>query len=128
MDLNMILYPLPFSFCKQGIESMYNLAQKCIQLKPRSSTHRLSGLMIGILEENTEVIIGLLLTKPLYLFQRFGLAAAAFSPHYSVIWFISPLHILNLNEHFAMSQVVLAECSREFGPWWAAFSSIVNWF
>ena len=34
---------------------MYNLAQKCIQLKPPSSTHRLTGLMIGILEENTEV-------------------------------------------------------------------------
>ncbi|KAK7384976.1 hypothetical protein VNO78_30680 [Psophocarpus tetragonolobus] len=61
------LYIRPFTM---GIESMYNLAQKCIQLKPRSSTHRLSGLMIGILEENTEV--------------------------------------------------VLAECSREFGPWLVA--------
>ncbi|TKY58298.1 Nuclear pore complex protein NUP85 [Spatholobus suberectus] len=53
-----------------GIESMYNLAQKCIQLKPTSSTHRLTGLMVGILEENIEV--------------------------------------------------VLAECSREFGPWLVA--------
>ncbi|KAG5098294.1 hypothetical protein JHK82_048148 [Glycine max] len=61
------LYIRPFTM---GIESMYNLAQKCIQLKPRSSTHRLSVLMIGILEENTEV--------------------------------------------------VLAECSREFGPWLVA--------
>lgn len=121
--------PLFFSFFKQGIESMYNLAQKCIQLKPRSSTHRLSVLMIGILEENTEVIIGLLLSMPLYLFHRFGptATAAAYFPHYSVSWFNLSLHILNLNEHFAMSQVVLAECSREFGPWWDAFSSTVNW-
>ncbi|XP_029125916.1 nuclear pore complex protein NUP85 isoform X2 [Cajanus cajan] len=61
------LYIRPFTM---GIESMYNLAEKCIQLKPQSSIHRLTGLMIGILEENTEV--------------------------------------------------VLAECSREFGPWLVA--------
>ncbi|CAJ1972241.1 unnamed protein product [Sphenostylis stenocarpa] len=61
------LYIRPFTM---GIESMYNLAQKCIQLKPQSNTHRLARLMIGILEENTEV--------------------------------------------------VLAECSREFGPWLVA--------
>ncbi|KAL9331077.1 hypothetical protein ACSQ67_000687 [Phaseolus vulgaris] len=61
------LYIRPFTM---GIESMYNLAQKCIQLKPQSNTHRLTGLMVGILEENTEV--------------------------------------------------VLAECSREFGPWLVA--------
>jgi len=60
---------------------MYNLAQKCIQLKPQSNTHRLAGLMVGILEENTEVIIGLLLSIPLHLFQKFGPAIAAyFSP------------------------------------------------
>ncbi|KAK7293851.1 hypothetical protein RJT34_16728 [Clitoria ternatea] len=61
------LFIRPFTI---GIESMHNLAQKCIQLKPPSSTHRLAGLMIGILGESTEV--------------------------------------------------VLAECSREFGPWLAA--------
>ncbi|KOM48370.1 hypothetical protein LR48_Vigan07g207400 [Vigna angularis] len=61
------LYIRPFTM---GIESMCSLAQKCIQLKPQSNTHRLAGLMVGILEENTEV--------------------------------------------------VLAECSREFGPWLVA--------
>ncbi|XP_027329343.1 nuclear pore complex protein NUP85 [Abrus precatorius] len=61
------LYIRPFTI---GIESMYILAQKCLQLKPPSSTHRLTALMIGILGENTEV--------------------------------------------------VLAECSREFGPWLVA--------
>lgn len=49
----MIVFISPF--CNQGIESMYNLAQKCIKLKPMSSAHRLTGLLIGILEENTEV-------------------------------------------------------------------------
>ena len=39
----------------QGLESMHALAQKCIQLKPISSSHRLMGLIIGILGENTEV-------------------------------------------------------------------------
>ncbi|RDX87077.1 Nuclear pore complex protein NUP85, partial [Mucuna pruriens] len=58
------LYIRPFT---TGIESMYNLAEKCIQLKPRSSTHRLSGLMIGILEENTEVIIALLVAHAIEL-------------------------------------------------------------
>ncbi|XP_050886033.1 nuclear pore complex protein NUP85 isoform X2 [Lathyrus oleraceus] len=48
------LYIRPFT---TGIESMYNLAQKCIQLKPPTGTHRLTGLMIGILAENTEVVL-----------------------------------------------------------------------
>ncbi|XP_050897355.1 nuclear pore complex protein NUP85-like [Lathyrus oleraceus] len=48
------LYIRPFT---TGIESMYNLAQKCIQLKPPTGTHRLAGLMIGILAENTEVVL-----------------------------------------------------------------------
>ncbi|KAK2399270.1 nuclear pore complex protein NUP85 [Trifolium repens] len=48
------LYIRPFT---TGIESMYNLAQKCIQLKPPTGTHRLTGLLIGILEENTEVVL-----------------------------------------------------------------------
>ncbi|KAJ7965937.1 Nuclear pore complex protein Nup85 [Quillaja saponaria] len=58
------LYIRPFTM---GFESMYSLAQKCMQLKPMSCYHRLIRLLIGILGENTEV--------------------------------------------------VLAECSREFGPW-----------
>ncbi|KAI9106939.1 hypothetical protein K1719_022467 [Acacia pycnantha] len=61
------LYIRPFTM---GIESMYNLVLKCIQMKPVSNTHRLTGLLIGILEENTEV--------------------------------------------------VLAECSKEYGPWMVA--------
>ncbi|KAI5390036.1 hypothetical protein KIW84_075386 [Lathyrus oleraceus] len=48
------LYIRPFT---TGIESMYNLAQKCIQLKPPTGTQRLAGLMIGILAENTEVVL-----------------------------------------------------------------------
>ncbi|WJX10065.1 Nucleoporin nup85 [Trifolium repens] len=48
------LYIRPFT---TGIESMYNLAQKCMQLKPPTGTHRLTGLMIGILGENTEVVL-----------------------------------------------------------------------
>lgn len=40
-----------------GLESMYSLAQKSIQLKPMASAHRLMGLIIGILGENTEVVL-----------------------------------------------------------------------
>lgn len=61
------LYVRPFSV---GLESMYRLAQNCIQSKPMSIPHKLMGLLIGLLGENTEVI--------------------------------------------------LAECSRAFGPWMAA--------
>ncbi|KAK9079454.1 hypothetical protein SSX86_001125 [Deinandra increscens subsp. villosa] len=64
------LYIRPFT---SGLESMYVLAQKCIQLKPTSSPHKLMRLMLGILEENTEV--------------------------------------------------VLAECSRSFGPWMIAHAT-----
>lgn len=39
----------------QGLESMYSLAQKCMQLKPVSSRHKLMELLDGILGENTEV-------------------------------------------------------------------------
>ncbi|KAL8216880.1 hypothetical protein R6Q57_023717 [Mikania cordata] len=56
-----------------GLESMYVLAKKCIQLKPTSSPHKLMRLILGILEENTEV--------------------------------------------------VLAECSRSFGPWMIAHAT-----
>ncbi|KAA8521842.1 hypothetical protein F0562_012536 [Nyssa sinensis] len=61
------LYIRPFTV---GLESMYSLAQKCMQLKPPYSPHKLLGLIVGILGENTEV--------------------------------------------------VLAECSRSFGPWMVA--------
>ncbi|KAE8056612.1 hypothetical protein FH972_013367 [Carpinus fangiana] len=61
------LYIRPFTV---GLESMYSLAKKCMQLKPMTSSHTLIGLVIGILGDNTEV--------------------------------------------------VLAECSRSFGPWMVA--------
>ncbi|XAR49495.1 hypothetical protein NMG60_11032721 [Bertholletia excelsa] len=62
-----LLYIRPFNM---GLESMYGLAEKCMQLKPVSNPHKLTGLILGILGENTEV--------------------------------------------------VLAECSRSFGPWMVA--------
>lgn len=49
-----LIYIRPFTV---GLESMHNLAQKCIQLKPMSNSHKLMGLIIGILGENTEVIL-----------------------------------------------------------------------
>ncbi|XP_050212769.1 nuclear pore complex protein NUP85 isoform X2 [Mercurialis annua] len=49
-----ILYIRPFT---AGLESMYNLAQKCIQLKPSSNPHKLMKLVLGILGDNTEVIL-----------------------------------------------------------------------
>ncbi|KAI3422793.1 Nuclear pore complex protein Nup85 [Psidium guajava] len=61
------LYVRPFT---AGLESMHGLAQKCIQLKPVPRSQKLMGLLLGILGENTEV--------------------------------------------------VLAECSKEFGPWMVA--------
>ncbi|KAH9761237.1 nuclear pore complex protein NUP85 [Citrus sinensis] len=48
------LYIRPFTV---GLESMYGLAQKCIQLKPMAASHRLMGLLIGILGENIEVVL-----------------------------------------------------------------------
>ncbi|KAK9101082.1 hypothetical protein Scep_024512 [Stephania cephalantha] len=54
----------------KGLEGMDSLAQKCMQLKPSSHSHELMRLMLGIIGENTEV--------------------------------------------------VLAECSRSFGPWMVA--------
>ncbi|XP_076886422.1 nuclear pore complex protein NUP85-like [Bidens hawaiensis] len=64
------LYVRPFT---AGLESMYVLAQKCVQLKPISNPHKLMRLILGILAENTEV--------------------------------------------------VLAECSRSFGPWMIAHAT-----
>ncbi|XP_027183264.1 nuclear pore complex protein NUP85 [Coffea eugenioides] len=48
------LYIRPFT---AGLESMYNLAQKCMQIKPVSGHHKLIGLLIGILGENPEVVL-----------------------------------------------------------------------
>ncbi|XP_019184919.1 PREDICTED: nuclear pore complex protein NUP85 [Ipomoea nil] len=61
------LYIRPFTV---GLENMYNLARKCMQIKPVSSSHKLMNLVLGIFGENAEV--------------------------------------------------VLAECSRSFGPWMMA--------
>lgn len=49
-----LLYVRPFTV---GLESMYSLAQKCIQLKPAASPHKLMVLITGILGENTEVVL-----------------------------------------------------------------------
>ncbi|KAJ4958812.1 hypothetical protein NE237_025923 [Protea cynaroides] len=64
-----LLYVRPFNM---GLEGMYNLAQKCMQSKQMFKNDSLMGLFLGILGENTEV--------------------------------------------------VLAECSRAFGPWMVAHS------
>lgn len=48
------LYIRPFT---TGLESMYNLAQKCMQIKPVSGHHKLVGLLNGILGENPEVVL-----------------------------------------------------------------------
>ncbi|KAI3454093.1 hypothetical protein Pfo_010756 [Paulownia fortunei] len=52
--ISYFLYIRPFTV---GLESMYSLAQKCMHLKPISNRHKLMGLIIGILEENTEVVL-----------------------------------------------------------------------
>ncbi|CAM8967459.1 unnamed protein product [Rhodiola kirilowii] len=52
--ISQLLYIRPLTV---GLESLYSLAQKCIQLKPSSSSHKLAVLMMGILEENTEVVL-----------------------------------------------------------------------
>nr|CAB3478272.1 unnamed protein product [Digitaria exilis] len=41
----------------KGFEGMHHLAQKCIQLKPSSGTNGLTGLVIGVLSENPEVVL-----------------------------------------------------------------------
>lgn len=41
----------------QGLESMHTLAQKCLHIKPITNHHKLMGLLIGILQENTEVTV-----------------------------------------------------------------------
>ncbi|GAB2275768.1 Nucleoporin nup85 [Dionaea muscipula] len=52
--ISQLLFVRPFTV---GMEGMYNLAQKCIQLKPVSRLHSLLGMLIGILGENTEVVL-----------------------------------------------------------------------
>ncbi|KAH6774234.1 nuclear pore complex Nup85-like protein [Perilla frutescens var. hirtella] len=49
-----LLYIRPFTV---GLESMHTLAQKCMHLKPITNRHKLMGLLVGILEENTEVVL-----------------------------------------------------------------------
>ncbi|ONM38039.1 Nuclear pore complex protein NUP85 [Zea mays] len=41
----------------QGFEGMHHLAQKCIQLMPSSGTNGLTGLIIGVMSENPEVVL-----------------------------------------------------------------------
>ncbi|KAL5988935.1 hypothetical protein ACLOJK_027037 [Asimina triloba] len=48
------LYIRPFAV---GLEGMHTLAQKCMQLKPASTSHKLAKLLLGILGENTEVVL-----------------------------------------------------------------------
>ncbi|KAK3040998.1 hypothetical protein RJ639_029108 [Escallonia herrerae] len=48
------IYIRPFT---AGLESMYTLAQKCLQVKPVSRPHKLMKLLTGILGENTEVVL-----------------------------------------------------------------------
>ncbi|KAG6585385.1 Nuclear pore complex protein NUP85, partial [Cucurbita argyrosperma subsp. sororia] len=52
--ISQLLYVRPFTM---GLESMYNLAERCMQLKKASNTDRLMRLMIGILGESTEVVL-----------------------------------------------------------------------
>ncbi|KGN62813.1 nuclear pore complex protein NUP85 [Cucumis sativus] len=52
--ISQLLYVRPFSM---GLESMYNLAEKCMQLKPASNTDRLMALIIGILGESPEIVL-----------------------------------------------------------------------
>lgn len=74
---------------------MYNLAQKCIQLKPVFNSHKLSRLLVGVLGENTEVMV----------------------------WIENVVQTIHLDlsiillSGLLIIQVVLAECSKEFGPW-----------
>ncbi|XP_052166636.1 nuclear pore complex protein NUP85 [Oryza glaberrima] len=49
-----LLYIRPFTV---GFEGMHQLAQKCIQLKPSADNSGLTGLLTGILSENTEVVL-----------------------------------------------------------------------
>ncbi|GFS44894.1 hypothetical protein Acr_00g0092700 [Actinidia rufa] len=54
LHISHLLYIRPFTM---GLESMYSLAQKCMQLKPMSSPHKLMRLLLGILGENIEVVL-----------------------------------------------------------------------
>ncbi|KAF2541409.1 hypothetical protein F2Q68_00028991 [Brassica cretica] len=44
---------------------MHNLARKCVQSKPVNTSHKLLRLLIGILGENTEVVLAV-------CFKEFG--------------------------------------------------------
>ncbi|PSR91780.1 Nuclear pore complex protein [Actinidia chinensis var. chinensis] len=54
LHVSHLLYIRPFTM---GLESMYSLAQKCMQLKPMSSPHKLMRLLLGIVGENIEVVL-----------------------------------------------------------------------
>ncbi|XP_073109001.1 nuclear pore complex protein NUP85-like [Elaeis guineensis] len=40
-----------------GLDWLHNFSQKCMQLKPSSSSNGLMGLLIGILGEHPEVVL-----------------------------------------------------------------------
>jgi hypothetical protein len=105
---------------------MYNLAQKCIQLKPPTGTHRLTGLLIGILEENTEVIVKRYCSCAIvFSFQWFGLATACFL----ILFFVQPVLSLFKLEWQLPCWNVLGCFSRNFQrirSLVSNFSSIVN--
>ncbi|XP_078429021.1 nuclear pore complex Nup85-like protein [Wolffia australiana] len=48
------LFIQPFTM---GLEEMYSLAQKCIQMKPAVSYSGLCGILLGVLGDNTEVVL-----------------------------------------------------------------------
>ncbi|XP_058222652.1 nuclear pore complex protein NUP85 isoform X2 [Rhododendron vialii] len=54
LHVSYLLHIRPFTM---GLESMNNLAQKCMQFKPVSFPHKLMTLLLGILGENTEVVL-----------------------------------------------------------------------
>jgi hypothetical protein len=80
---------------------MYSLAKKCMQLKPMTSSHILIGLVIGIIGDNTEVS-NVNQTLVVYILCYLNICFS---------------FLLNSVKLFEMVQVVLAECSRSFGPW-----------
>lgn len=60
LSLVVFVQSLLYHVSLQGLEGMHNLAQKCIQLKPVNTSHKLLRLLIGILGDNTEVRNGFL--------------------------------------------------------------------
>lgn len=73
-----------------------------MQLKPMTISHRLIQLLLGIIGDNTEVS------------NVDQLLAVSFIRYLYILTFPTLLNSVGL---FEMVQVVLAECSRAFGPW-----------